>query len=73
MKVEPGNILKLFLNFSNFEPQYSYRLYSYKKKRVYLCQLMDSLGGLLDIKRRTSFYMNFTSKQLSNLAVNKAV
>ena len=32
MKVEPGNILKLFLNFSNFEPQYSYRLYSYKKK-----------------------------------------
>ena len=34
MKIEPGNILKLFLNFSNFEPQYSYRLYSYKKKRV---------------------------------------
>ena len=32
MKVEPGNILKLFLNFSNFEPQYSYRLYSYKKE-----------------------------------------
>ena len=32
MKVEPCNILKLFLNFSNFEPQYSYRLYSYKKK-----------------------------------------
>ena len=34
MKVEPGNILKLFLKFSNFEPQYSYRLYSYKKKSV---------------------------------------
>ena len=34
MKVEPGDILKLFLNFSNFEPQYSYRLYSYKKKSV---------------------------------------
>ena len=32
MKVEPGNILKLFLNLSNFEPQYSYRLYSYKKE-----------------------------------------
>ena len=31
MKVEPGNILKLFLNVSNFEPQYSNRLYSYKK------------------------------------------
>ena len=27
MKVEPGIILKLILNFSNFEPQYSYRLY----------------------------------------------
>ena len=38
MKVEPGNTLKLFLNFSNFEPQYSYRLYSYKK-RVYLIDL----------------------------------
>ena len=34
MMVEPGNILKLFLNFGNFEPQYSYRLYSYKKKSV---------------------------------------
>ena len=34
MKVEPGNILKLFLYFSNFEPQYSYRLYSYKKMSV---------------------------------------
>ena len=34
MKVEPGNILKLFLNVCNFEPQYSYRLYSYKKKSV---------------------------------------
>ena len=35
MKVGPGIILKLFLNFSNFEPQYSYRLYSYKKS-VYI-------------------------------------
>ena len=34
MKVEPGNILKLFLTFSNFEPQYSYRLYSYKRRSV---------------------------------------
>ena len=36
MKVEPGNILKLFLNFSNFEPQYSCRHYSYKKKECTL-------------------------------------
>ena len=31
MKVEPGIIFKLFLSFRNFEPQYCYRLYSYKK------------------------------------------
>ena len=31
IKVERGVILKLFLNIGNFEPQYSYRLYSYKK------------------------------------------
>ena len=34
MKLEPRIILRLFLNFSDFEPQYSYELYSYKK-RVY--------------------------------------
>ena len=39
MKVEPGNILKLFLNFGNFEPQYSYRLYSYKKKECIIIYL----------------------------------
>ena len=43
MKVEPGNILKLFLNFSNFEPKYSYRLYSYKKKE---CRFVDSTQTL---------------------------
>ena len=43
MKVEPGNILKLSLNFSNFEPQYSYRLYSYKKKSVLLDSLLSEL------------------------------
>ena len=30
--LEPDNILKIFLNFTNFEPHYSYKIYSYKKK-----------------------------------------
>ena len=32
MKLEPCIILKLFLNFSDSEPEYSYKLYSYKAK-----------------------------------------
>ena len=31
-----GFILKIFLIFRKFQPQYSYKIYSYKKKRV-LC------------------------------------
>jgi len=42
--VEPGNIRKLFLNFSNFEPQYSYGLYSYKKKE---CIAMATVAHIL--------------------------
>ena len=30
-EIKTGIILELFLNFSNFEQHYSYRLYSYKK------------------------------------------
>ena len=33
MKLEPCIIIKLFLNFSDSEPQYSYKLYSNKKVR----------------------------------------
>ena len=32
IKLEPRSILKLFLDFSDFEPQYSYKLFSYKKE-----------------------------------------
>ena len=31
MKLEPRIILKLFLNFSDVEPQYSYKIFSRKK------------------------------------------
>ena len=31
-----GFILKIFLKFRKFQPQYSYKKYSYIKKRVYL-------------------------------------
>ena len=30
--LEPDNILKIFLNFTKFEPHYSYKIYSYKKE-----------------------------------------
>ena len=33
-RFEPRVILKLFLNFSDFEPQYTNKLYSYKRKSV---------------------------------------
>ena len=41
MKLDPRIILQLFLNFSDFERQYSYKLYSYK--RVY-ARLECTLG-----------------------------
>ena len=34
MKLEPHIILKWFINFSDFEPQYSYEFLSYKKGDV---------------------------------------
>ena len=30
-----GFILKIFLKLPKFQPRYSYKIYSYKKKRVY--------------------------------------
>ena len=38
MKLEPCIILKLFLNFSDSGPEYSYKLYSYKN----LCSTLIS-------------------------------
>ena len=40
-----GNILKIFLNFTNFEPYYSYKIYSYKKKSVpyFLCNTTEAI------------------------------
>ena len=32
--LEPDNVLEIFLNFTHFEPRYSYKIYSYKKKSV---------------------------------------
>ena len=31
-----GFILKIFLKFRKFQPRYSHKIYSYKKKRVYI-------------------------------------
>ena len=57
MKVEPGNILKLFLNFSNFEPQYSYRLYSYKKKSVIAYFVSPVTGILQECRSSMNYYL----------------
>ena len=67
MKVEAGNILKLFLNFSNFEPQYSYRLYSFKKKE---CILLPTWGSivyhpLLEDARVWPSVLDFSSNQMT--------
>ena len=35
MKLEFRIILKMLINFSNFEPEYSYKLYSYKRSMSY--------------------------------------
>ena len=55
MMVEPDNIRKLFLNFSNFEPQYSYRLYSYKKKSVAMATVAHILRTEGATAKRLSF------------------
>ena len=34
MKIEPFTVLKSFLNFSASKPEYSHKLYSYKRKSV---------------------------------------
>ena len=39
MKLEPRVILKFFLNFSDFEPQYSNKNHSYKKRVHYMVEL----------------------------------
>ena len=44
MKLEPFIILKLFLNFSDSEPLYSYKLYSYKKSSVYYIKYSEQLN-----------------------------
>ena len=59
MRVEPGNILTLFLNFSNFEPQYSYRLYSYKKKSVSTGKNKIRLHRIIVIYIVNKIFFNF--------------
>ena len=43
-----GFILKIFLKFRKFQPRYSYKIYSYKKKRVKVranCRLANQPSG----------------------------
>ena len=39
-----GFILKIFLTFCKFQPRYSYKICSYRKKRVYICNSVKAQG-----------------------------
>ena len=56
MKLEPCIILKLFFNFSTFEPQYSYNIYFYKE-RVHAFSISDLSVLLEDSKESLSTYI----------------
>ena len=57
MRSEPRNILKIFLNFTDFEPHYSYKIYSYKKKSVFECGSFGfKLFGFLRAKGYIPFF-----------------
>ena len=57
MKLEPRMILKFVLNFNEFEPWYSYKLYSYKRECLTLkfntfigmAKLNETLGIIPDV------------------------
>ena len=53
IRSEPRNILKIFLDFTDFEPHYSYKIYSYKKKSVLLKKKIEQKNLLF-------FSPNFT-------------
>ena len=52
MRSEPRNILKIFLNFTDFEPHYSYKIYSYRKKE---CISYISIGNLFSFSIKPWF------------------
>ena len=47
-------ILKIFLKFGKFQPRYSYKIYSFKKERVYAQIEKEAL--LINLASRTSCY-----------------
>ena len=49
MKLESSNILKSLLNFSNFEPEYPYKLYSHKNERISDVNVSLLLAGALKL------------------------
>ena len=71
MKHDPSIILKSFLNFSNFEPRYSFKLYSYKK-RAYPCpknlnqvKVTVEKYNVMDIKEG-QYFPRFWQGKISN-------
>ena len=64
-----GLSLKLFLKFSKFEPQDSYKLYSYKKKNVYLKRTTAPIGTTIDLL--VSFQTS--RRYLKDACINKSL
>ena len=65
MKLTPCIILNLFLNFSNSNPQYSYKLQLYKNEcinrsliAVWLCRYHHSFCMICSLLPRTNYYFN---------------
>ena len=69
MKVEPGIILKLILNFNNFEPQYSYRLYelqySYRLYEFQYSYRLYSYKKVCILNKQAHFFSNFDVRKCS--------
>ena len=51
-------IFKVFLKFRKFEPRYSYKIYSKRKKSVSVVELADVLGDIdLTTTKQTRFWL----------------
>ena len=54
-KLTLSYILKLFLNFSKFESQYSYKQYSYNKVCISLINLIVGSSNIIEVSKNVSF------------------
>ena len=77
MKLEPHIILKLFLNFRDFDPQYSCKRFSYKKERMpHKWHFSDKSAGISKTSTMTLQDSGMNKSQFKNgykLVVNTSL